>query len=152
MYEKLPILLGSGRNIGSYAIRIWTSSRWSHCAILDEERGVVIELLGLNGELGKRGCIETPVDIFKKRYKGKVKLVYVPCKSKQESLETARSMVGNVSYDWWGIIAFPFRLSWGKDNKKFFCSEHVAYHSIIRKKGVHRISPEDIYKFSEDEE
>jgi hypothetical protein len=152
MYEKLPIIFGSGRNIGSLAIKFWTSSQWSHVGILDEENGEVIELLGIRGEYGYKGCVSTPIEIFKERYKGKIKIAYIPCHNKEESIMSARSMVGKVSYDWWGIIAFPFRLSWGKNNRKFFCSEHVAYHSSIRKEGVHKISPEDIYKFSEDKE
>lgn len=102
-------------SLPSFLTRFFTGgSRWSHCGIVDAERGVVIEALMF------RGVVETPMQQWRRRYPS-FELVYTACPDPAAALAFARAQVGQ-RYDYWAAFGVPWRTSWD-DPRRWYCSE-----------------------------
>lgn len=102
----------------SWLIRILTRSKFSHCAIYDEERGVVID-----SDLSRKGVTEY------KPYSLNPNTVVVDSIDISsfgiEIYASAKSQLGK-PYDLQAIIGFPLGRDWAEDDK-WFCSELLAW-------------------------
>ena len=125
-------------SISSFAIRLFTWSRWHHCGVVTKDGQHVIEASAL------KGVIKTPIEEFKKRYRV-VKFAELPGDGEEFSI----SQIGK-KYDWLAIISIVLRLGLNRDDK-WFCSELVATASGMFRGGrSSRVTPEHLWMISED--
>ena len=139
MMQKIPLIFGRDRfGVGSWAIRLFTWSRWSHVGIIQGEN--VIEAVA-----GK-GVIITPLSEFKARYSA-WEVAHAPVADPEIAYDKALAEVGK-GYDYRAIFALIFRQRW--DNKDaWICSELYAHVSgIVRHGRMSRFTPEDAWKIS----
>lgn len=102
-------------NLGSFFTRLVTgASRWSHCAIVDLHRNVVIEALLF------KGVVATPLDEWLNRHHS-FEIVEIECPDPDAALRFAREQLGK-RYDYLGALGAPFRAPWGR-NGRWYCSE-----------------------------
>lgn len=101
----------------SFLTRFFTGgARWSHCGVVDLERGVIIEAQVW------RGVIETPLDEFEAHYPS-TEIVRIDCPFPEHALAFARTQVGK-PYDYLGAVGVPWRTRWD-DPARWYCSELV---------------------------
>lgn len=133
----MKLLLTAKNNIGSWFIRVFTWSRWSHIAIVVD--GYVIEASALHGV-----CF-TPLE---QALNGTTDhaFIEVPCSNPDAVIQAALSQADK-PYDWGAIFGFGFRRDW-QDDKKWFCSELPAWAfeqagcPVFRSEAMHRVLPE----------
>ena len=113
--SKLQAVFSRRTSLPSFITRFLTGgARWSHCGILDRERGVVIEALMF------RGVVETPIPIWTARYPS-WEQVTINCPHPGLALAFAREQIGK-GYDYLAVIGVPWRTAW--DNpRRWYCSE-----------------------------
>ena len=121
-------------------IRLFTWSRWHHCAAIMEDGKTVIEASG-----GK-GVIETKLADFVKRYRD-WEIAEIDCVDDTAAYEFLRSKLGD-GYDIKVIFGIFFRTAWdGRDN--WSCSELVAAATgRFREERVSRVTPEHLWMMS----
>lgn len=134
------VIFGRSRTLSSFAIRLFTWSRWSHVGVVDGDNVIEATL--------KRGVSVTTLDEFKSRYH-RTQIAEIPsCEGWRERL---RECIGD-GYDWRGIFSLVFRSKWD-DRGKWFCSELVAYASgVVRGGRVSRVTPEHVWMISRDKD
>lgn len=138
--ERIEVIYGKNRQPLGYLIRFFTWSRWQHI-------GIVVGDMVIEATID-RGVIETPLSVFKKRYR-KTHTGYIPCKSCSEALSLARQELGK-PYDFRAIFGLVFRRSW-ESRTRWFCSELVAHTTqIFREDRVSRVTPEHCFKLTQD--
>lgn len=104
---KLQVIYCRRRTLGSWLLRFFMWSSWSHCGIVTPE-DTVIEALAW------KGVVETPFAEFSERIsKYDVKFIEVP--DAAAGIAWARSQVGQ-RYDWWSVIGLGLRREWGRPN------------------------------------
>ena len=132
MSETLTVLFASNNKPASLAIKLFTLSKWSHCAILDGDFVIDATLA--------TGVRRIPFKKWKAHYKS-YEAKELPCDSRKEAILKARRQVGK-KYDWLGIFSFVFHKDY-EDKKKWFCSELVAYAmNIFEMNKLFLISPQ----------
>ena len=141
MIQPGDIVLVRGKGIISKAIRLWTHSEWSHCAVCIAD-GVIAEATWPKVQI--TGIYDShKIDFIILRHQ-------VPlCDADIIKLNCfCHSKLGK-SYDWRGLLSFV--VGFNVHNKSwYFCSEFVkeaceaANRPLIRKK-PHWSTPEDIY-------
>lgn len=132
------VVFGRSRTLASFAIRLFTWSRWSHVGILDGDN--VIEATS------RKGVAVTTLEAFMSRYHS-TQVAEVP--SVDGWCDRLLECIGD-GYDWRGIFSLVFRSKWD-DRGKWFCSELVAYASGMFRHGrVSRVTPEHIWMISKD--
>lgn len=113
--SKLNALFSRRTSLPSWLTRMLTGgARWSHCGILDHERGVVIEALMF------RGVVETPLVDWLLRYPS-WEQVAIDCPWPSAALAFAREQVGK-GYDYVAVIGVPWRTAWDSP-RRWYCSE-----------------------------
>lgn len=128
----LKVIFGRSNTLSSWAIRTFTWSRWSHCGVILDNKVYEATV--------KNGVSVSTLDDFKARYTETI-IVELPCEDGWE--ERLNSQLGT-KYDWLAVINFVFRRNW-KDDKKWFCSEYVAYVlGLFNDKYISRVSPQHI--------
>lgn len=143
--QKLTLAFARSNKILSKLVRFVTRSRWSHVAIVDIDKGVVIE------SIGGKGVQETPIASFESRYT-KVEYTTIRHRTPNKVLEIARQQLGK-SYDIPWVFKYFFNRR-GTNEKRFTCSELVIYciekggRKIFRDKSYDRVTPQDIYQLS----
>lgn len=136
--KTVKVIYGRNNLPFSWAIRLFTWSRWSHCGIIDGTGVNVIEATA------RRGVIVTPLAEFKRRYK-KWSVAELPTINDAQSL--ARQEIGK-PYDWSAIFGLALRTGWDKPDA-WFCSELIAHCvGLFRADRTGRITPEDLWKIS----
>lgn len=114
----MKVILSTNDNIHSWAIRLFTWSKWSHAGVIVNNK--VIEATA------KHGVVETSLHDFKMRYK-RYKIIDVP---HQGDYQTRLYKQLGKKYDWGAIFRFVLRGDWHKPDK-WFCYELAAYGSGI---------------------
>jgi len=136
----VSVLFARSNVIGSIVIRGITWSRWSHCALLDEAKGTVIE--ARLPEVVERPLAEFTKDhteIFKRTYNGDSGI----------ALAWARKQLG-AKYDIAGVLGLGLHRDW-QDEGQWWCSELVgkALHLSMPRfylEAITRLTPEDVWK------
>lgn len=114
---SLPVLFCRRTSLPSWLTRMFTGgARWSHCGILDHERGVVIEALMF------KGVVETPLATWMLRYPS-WEQVQIDCPAPGLALGFAREQVGK-GYDYLAVVGVPWRTAWDRPDR-WYCSELV---------------------------
>lgn len=138
----IRLIFSRKRQIGSFLIRVFTGSRWSHVGILTPWGTVIDATL-------KHGVAETSLD---KHLEGisEHRLVEYVDADPLGVVTAARTQIGK-KYDWLAIVAFYFRARWDSEDS-WFCSEFVAWainmgwRRIFDTKEASRITPQDLLK------
>jgi len=141
--EKMTTIFATSDKLISRIIRWVTMSEWSHCGMVHD--GYVYE------SLGGVGVVKTPLEVFKQRYKGRLKFCSTPCTSLQGAIDLAEDKVRRgVKYDHQGAIGVALRRNMDMENRDH-CSEFLAdLMGFPKKNKLWRISPEFIETISED--
>lgn len=114
----------------SLAIKLFTFSHFSHCAVLDEKGYVIDTTLAT-------GVRKIHFDEWKKHYNN-FEFTFFPVESREKSLAFFNAQVGK-DYDPLGILSFILRKDY-EDKDKYFCSELIAKGLGIKYK-PYRLSP-----------
>lgn len=131
----MKVILGKSNTLGSWAIRVFTWSNWSHC-------GAIVNDVVYESSASEGGVVKGSLSYFKKRYPKHI-IIDIP-----HIGDFQRRLIEQLGkpYDWGGIVKFVFRRDWSNPNK-WFCSEYVAHASgIFNPKFTDRVSPQDILK------
>lgn len=132
----VTIYLTAGKSIGSFLIRFFTWSKWSHAFIKDGDH--VIEAKAFTG------VQRVPLDEALK-HATRVATIEVASNNPEQILDAVRSQVGK-GYDYMGVFGFLFRRNWQRTDK-WLCSELLAWgfnqaqEPIFRGEDVARVSP-----------
>lgn len=137
---KLQIVYCRRRTLGSWVLRLFMWSSWSHCAIVTPD-DTVIEAAASSG------VVERPVAEFAKSI-SKFEVKQIEVDSVDRALWYARSQIGQ-PYDWWAVIGLGLRREWS-DEDAWFCSEFTeaaiqAGGRIRFDRQPHRITPQLSY-------
>lgn len=136
----MQIVFGRNNSFFSRLARFITWSKWSHVAVYDEKREVVIE------SILEKGVVVTPIKDFLKRY-DVAQFAYIH-NAKNGFLFRAYSLVG-LNYDYGAMASVLTRQKWD-DDSEWYCSELVAFASgLFREDQISRITPQDIWMISE---
>lgn len=115
--NAITVAFSRRTNLPSFLTRFFTGgARWSHCGIVDQTRGVVIEALMF------KGVIETPFAAWMLKYPS-YEVVDIECPVPALALDFARRQVG-AGYDYLGAMGVPWRSPWN-DPGRWYCSELV---------------------------
>jgi hypothetical protein len=118
--QKVEIILARSWRPVSLFIQIMTLSRWSHVGVVDRERGVVVEAVAF------KGCVETPIESFTKRY-SHVERRFLPVVDRTIAQLLWRNYVLlRVPYDWRMGLSWWFRTKKWQRKRAVSCSEFVA--------------------------
>jgi len=110
----MKLIFARSHRPGSYLIRLFTWSRWSHVGVIDGE--TVIDTTF------KTGVAVTPLAQFLAEHSVTEQFdVAVP---DEVAANVWLQMQIGKGYDWTAVIGFVFRRPWGKSNR-WFCSELV---------------------------
>lgn len=138
------ILFTDTNLIGSFIIRKFTRSNWSHVAI--EHNGMVIE------SVTHGGVRMIPLAEFERKYPRLFKM-HLPTTANAKIFDKIKTQIGK-KYDWTAIFAFGFNRDW-QENDSWFCSELImngileaGYTVLNPSVEVSRITPEDLFKFN----
>jgi uncharacterized protein YycO len=105
--------------LGSYLLRAWMGSRWSHAALWDDERSMVYDTTMQQG--GVRASFE--YDFFAK-YRER-RIIDLPSADAAAARTWLKAQVGK-PYDWTALIHIFFRVRPWQDPSRWFCSELAA--------------------------
>lgn len=104
-----------GASLPSFAIRTVTgAARWSHCGVVDIERGLVIEALAF------KGVVDTPLAEWCAK-RPSHETVHISCPDPHRAVQYARQQIGK-PYDYLAAAGVPWRTPWD-DPRRWYCSE-----------------------------
>lgn len=141
--ENITILFSRSPKVGSYLIRQFTHSDWSHCAILTDKNHVIESTLA-------KGVAPTTLDEFLSHHTHVISITFSTdfC---EEVYMTAAGEVGK-PYDWTAIFGILANRNWDEPDS-WFCSELVAFALRAAKlfldelsAFVSKITPQDIFE------
>lgn len=136
----MKVIMGRRWSLGSIAIRLFTWSKWSHCAVVMNDSNTVIEATA------EDGVTQSTLESFKKKYPDYLVLEYPAYKGWEER---ARSQLFK-PYDWSGVVGIVLRRNWESESM-WFCSELVAFVSgYFNNKYIGRIVPQHIAMFGKE--
>jgi permuted papain-like amidase YaeF/Yiix C92 family enzyme len=127
-------LVVRGSHIGDQAVAAVSGETLSHAAVLDHERGVIIEAIA-------KGVVETPLAEFLAQA-WRLEMVEPPdftADAGRAALARARSHLG-AGYDWLGLVG-------AQNDHRFYCTELAVDAWEGRKKGWtlgNPVRPEDV--------
>lgn len=132
------VIFARRRNIGSWLLRTFMWSPWSHCGIVVGD--VVIE--AITGH----GVVETPLAEFKAR-SSRWAIVEYPASASLTEL-MARSQLRK-GYDYLGVLGAGLHRYWSSP-ENWFCSELVAYALLgaglrVFRLDADRITPQHLW-------
>lgn len=133
-----------GRDIGSKLIRLFTWSKWSHVAVVEESQiehisaySTVIDSTFLNGGVKRRSVASLLHKATEWAY------VKIDTPDDTEAYRLLESQIGK-KYDVTGIIGLAFRRKWEQDDK-WFCNE--LFEWVMLKLGAARFR-EDVWRLT----
>lgn len=130
----MKLIFARSRSAGSFLIRAFTWSRWSHVGVIDGD--TVIDTTF------RRGVSVIPLAQFLAEHSATEQAeVTVP---DEVAAHVWLEMQIGKGYDWTAIIGFVFRRPWGKRNR-WFCSELVESALIV---GGRRRFREDLQRIT----
>lgn len=136
----MKVILATDNKIHSLAIRIFTWSDYHH-------GGVVVgdEVIEARAD---KGVIKTPLESFKRRYKGNYIIFDIPHRGDYQ--RRLHSQLGK-PYDWGAIFKFVLRGDWSKEDK-WFCFELIAYASgVLSKDFLDRVTANHLLMIREED-
>lgn len=138
--QKVQVIFGKGRAIGSYAIRLRYQSKWSHCGVIID--GMVHEAVH------PQGVIVTPLAEFKKRYgPGRWEIAVANAEPGWEL--RAKELLG-LKYDWWGALGIGLGTRKLDDPDALWCSHHTGIIlGTLRPERLNRLAPEHLWIYSQ---
>lgn len=145
MKDEVSVVFCRNKKIGSLLIRLFTWSRWSHCAIINDQSVIEARM--------PLGVVVRPLSDFIKDYSS-YEVVKFKVESKSKVISAALSQKGK-PYDYMAIIGILFKRDW-QNKSKWFCSELVAWalsqggRHLFRKERLNRATPEHIWMLAED--
>lgn len=141
----IKLVFSSKRNIGSYLIRLFTWSSWSHVSYLDD-LGFVYESVGIHG------VRRVPfVDVIP-AYNKYVIVEYKKCSDiqKNQFVNYLASQVGK-GYDYLAVLAIALKKKW-HDKSRWECSELInsaferAGLPLFRSEEAIKITPQQLWQ------
>lgn len=137
--KTLSILFCRSNLPGSWLIRAFTWSRWSHVCLIDGDNVIeaawpCVRITTLANVLAKHTAYQ---------------IVELPCADPEGALAAAYYQVGK-GYDWTALLGFILRRNW-QESDCWFCSELVAWAfaqgktHIFRPKAISRVTPEHLW-------
>jgi hypothetical protein len=136
--QTVPIIFARNNKIASFFIRLFTLSKWCHCAILDGDYVIDTTLA--------TGCRRILFSEWKQHYTA-YEIVDMPIADKELGLRYAYSCIG-CKYDWMGIVSYILYKDYQSPDKQF-CSELVANYLGIEYK-TWSLSPATLYRISKE--
>lgn len=135
----MKVIFCRRRSLGSWLIRLFTWSAWSHLAIV-EDAETVIDSTFSGGGVRRRRLVEIVAEY------SAIEEAEVPLADEQAALEFARAQIGK-PYDWTAIFGFVLRRNWAEPDA-WFCNElfeaaAVAGGSKRFRDRLSRITPRD---------
>lgn len=135
----VAVIFTRRRAIGSLLLRTFLWSAYSHCALIDRERGTIIEAAA------PRGVRERPLADLLATASHWVS-IEIPG-DERAACDALRTQIGK-GYDWGFLFGFLFRRNW-QDANRWGCSEAVAWAveqsgRRLFRAGAHRITPRDL--------
>lgn len=137
----LTLYLTASRTVGSFLIRAFTWSKWSHVFIQDGDNAIEAHWM--------HGVRSVPLEEALRPAKRMAK-VQVAVKDEQAVLEAIRAQIGK-PYDYLAIVGFLFRnRKWNEDDA-WECAELIAHgfdkagEPLFRSDSVPRIVPEHFW-------
>lgn len=109
----MKVLFAHKHTLGSWLIRAFTWSRWSHVAIVDHDE--VIESTLKRGGVRARSLMD-----FLSEYQH-VEMVEWNVPDEAAALRFLRAQIGK-PYDWTALVGFLLRRDWAEDDS-WFCNE-----------------------------
>lgn len=138
----MRLIFGAANTPGSWLIRLFTFSRYSHVGIVYGDEVIEAHFPRVRSiSLGE----------FKTHYP-KWETAKLPCKDEYLAEQWLRTRIGNL-YDLGGLIGIVFQREWQSNNRDF-CSEMpilAARHGgtdYVRSDSVHRVTPELLREIS----
>lgn len=132
----MQIILGKNNKIGSFAIRLHTWSKWSHCGVIVNNEVIEATMKG--------GVVKSTLSSFKERYPSHT-IIEIPHKGDYQ--KRLMEQLGK-PYDWGAIFSFIFRGNWDND-EKWFCFELAAYASgMYNSNYINRVTAPDLLMLS----
>lgn len=140
----MKLLFTRRQHIGSWLIRTFTWSEYSHVDIVLDDKfvlgamapdGVVIEKLHHRIEVASKALV-----------------MDIPVKDISVACAWANSQI-HKPYDWWGVVGIGLHRNWQEDDK-WSCAELVAMalseggQKPFDSKFHHRITPQDLLKLN----
>jgi uncharacterized protein YycO len=136
----MKIIFCNKPSLASWLIRLACWSKWSHCAIIDDD--IVLESTFKRGGVGARLFSD-----FIQEY-SQFEITDVPCPNDELGIEWAKTQIGK-KYDWSAIFGFITRQPLA-DESNWFCSEYVE--GAIKAAGnnrfraeLNRITPQHVW-------
>jgi uncharacterized protein YycO len=135
----IKLVFSSKRNIGSYIIRLFTWSSWSHVSYLDDE-GFITEAIGFEG------VRRVPLSEVVKDYNKFAIVEFKNCsyKQKQEFEQYLFSQIGK-GYDYLAVIGIGLKKKW-QDKSRWECSELIG--DTLKKAQINIFRPEESLKIT----
>lgn len=141
--NKVTVVFSQSLNIGSWMIRKFTQSDWSHCGLLTEE-GEVLEATA------DHGVVATPYEKFKEKHNLIISIT-IETEHAAKIYELFKSQLGK-RYDYTAIFSIVIGRDW-QEMDAWFCSEIVAFVFYMVKfligeeyRKLRRITPQQIFK------
>lgn len=141
MSKKVSLLFSKRAIIGSWLIRVFTWSQFSHVEIVTDDA----TLIGANIPEGVEEIdIQHRLNLCSEAW-----MVDIPCEQADVVVAWARAQVGK-KYDYVGLMNFLIHTD-VSDNDKWFCSELVsgafeaAGTPLFRTGTTHRITPQQVW-------
>lgn len=137
----VPVVFSTSSLPGAVAIRLVTWSDWSHTAILDEDRQVVIEAVWPRVRVVAAGE-------FMSRHP-KHAVARLPARRPAAVIAAARSQEGT-PYDLTGAFGLGIHRDW-QDPSAWWCSELVAWafdtagDPLFRSDALRRVTPQHLW-------
>jgi len=137
----MKVIYCANNSIGSWLIRLFTWSRFSHTVYVEDDTHVIDSTLQHGGV--RRRLL---ADIYSQY--PTIAEVTIDLPDEQAALEFARAQIGK-PYDQTAILGFVFHRNWAEDDS-WFCSELIEAVAVAGKRlrfrdGLYRISPELSY-------
>jgi uncharacterized protein YycO len=108
-------LLFTRRNtIGSYLIRAFTWSQWSHCVVVESDSSVIDSTFAHGGV-----CRRPLASVYAES--SKVEAVDIPLPDEAAAIGYAVAQIGK-PYDWKAVVGFILHRNWA-DDSAWFCNE-----------------------------
>lgn len=137
----MKLIFGAAPTLGSWLIRFFTFSRWSHV-------GVVYGYEVIEAHFPRVRSV--PLSEFKASYP-RNEFAELACDNEHIAEAWVRSRIGNL-YDLGGLIAIPFLRGDWQSNSRDFCSElpitAAAMAGTEYVRDVHRVTPEMLYELT----
>ena len=138
--ERVTLIFARSRSPISWAIRVFTWSRWSHVAVV--HAGMVIESQAPRG-------VQFDTEVSMRSRYSETAAVAFEHPDPGALIDALRSQLGK-PYDYRAIVGFLVRRDW-TSTRRWFCSELIAWafaqtgRPLFRDRELARVTPEHLW-------